>query len=174
MRQRSADGCVAGATGLPTWGPAMDWNIQCDREAAITVLGAVDEPTLVTLPATMHAHLRAAHLGRLESSGLIGRLLARQGKAHGVEHDMAAMGSAHAGRPDDLLNFQYDPVACAVARGWGGVERELIALSPITERGVLHFERAEDGPLVDVITAVDGSAFSEVWLVAVEEADRRS
>jgi hypothetical protein len=27
---------------------------------------------------------------------------------------------AHPGLPDDLLNFQYDPVACAVAAGWPG------------------------------------------------------
>jgi hypothetical protein len=44
----------------------------------------------------------------LGASGPLGRLLARQAEAHRQDWDMAAMGRAHAGLPDDLLNFQYD------------------------------------------------------------------
>lgn len=82
------------AEGLPAWGPQMDWNVQCDTAAALTVFYASRELTLVTLPATLNAHLRAAHLERLVASGPIGQLLARQARAHGAEHGMGELGRA--------------------------------------------------------------------------------
>jgi hypothetical protein len=33
---------------------------------------------------------------------------------------MAELGREHAALPDDLVNFHYDPVACAVALRWPG------------------------------------------------------
>ncbi len=70
------------ARGLPQWGPEMDWNVQCDTRAALTVFEASAESlTLVALPATLQAHLREAHLPRLEASGPLGLLLARQALA---------------------------------------------------------------------------------------------
>jgi hypothetical protein len=70
----------APAAGLPAWGPEMDCNIQCDTSAAS---GGSPRPhlTLVTLPATLQAHLAAAELPRLAASGSLGDLLARQAKA---------------------------------------------------------------------------------------------
>ena len=47
--------------------------------------------------------------------------------------------------PDDLLNFHHDPLAAAVAVGWDGV--------------------TFDG---NVVSDVDGDAFSERWLQAIE------
>jgi inosine-uridine nucleoside N-ribohydrolase len=101
----------------------MDWNVQCDTVAALTVFDAAGDLTLVTLAAGLRAQLRAAHLERLQASGPIGRLLARQVRAYGAEYQMTELGRAHSGLPDDVLNFQYDPVACAVALGWSGTVR---------------------------------------------------
>ena len=146
------------AEGLPQWGPDMDWNVQCDTRAAVTVVEAARRPTMVTLAATLAAPLLPSHLGRLESSGPVGQLLARQGRAHGAQFDM----------PGGVLNFQYDPVACAVAVGWPGARFEEMRLRPVFDGETLRFEPGDDGHPVRVVTEVDGDAFAEVWLSAVE------
>jgi inosine-uridine nucleoside N-ribohydrolase len=160
---------VPPSPGVPRWGPNMDWNVQCDTRAALAVFEASADLTLVTLPATLHAHLRAAHLERLEAAGPIGELLARQARAHGAEHQMLELGRTHAHLPDDLLNFHYDPVACAVALGWAGATIETLAVTPTFDGDVLRFEPS-GGKGVGVTTAVDGDAFAELWLSAVESA----
>jgi hypothetical protein len=66
--------------GLPAWGPEMDWNVQWDTRAA-EIVAATARLTLVTLPATLKAHLRAADLPRFRASGPLGELLARQSEA---------------------------------------------------------------------------------------------
>ncbi|GAA2844424.1 hypothetical protein GCM10020220_037140 [Nonomuraea rubra] len=105
--------------GLPAWGPDMDWNTQCDPRAAELMAGHA-RLTLVPLPVAARSHLRAAHLPRLAASGPLGELLARQCEAYAVDAGMTELGRAHAGLPDDLVNFHWDPVACAVALGWSG------------------------------------------------------
>ncbi len=159
------------AAGLPPWGPERDWNIQCDTGAALTVLAEAGHLTLATLPATMTAHLRAAHLPRLEASGPIGQLLARQGRAHENELGNRRLGSAHELLPDDLLNFQFDPVACAAALGWEGATTATVTLRPRFDGPVLRFDPADDGPAVEVVIAVDGDAFADAWLAAIERVD---
>lgn len=157
--------------GLPAWGPDMDWNVQCDPAAARLVVELADL-TLATLPATMQAQLRGVHLPRLAASGSLGALLARQALEHAREHSMADLGRAHDGLPDDLLNFQYDPVACAVALGWDGVTVEELRLRPVEEGRSLWFQEHPDGRPARVVTDVDGDAFAGAWLTAVEEAQR--
>jgi hypothetical protein len=149
----------------------MDWNVQCDTRAAM-IVAASARFTMVTLPVTLKAHLRAAHLPRLATSGPLGELLARQARAHGAEYGMAELGAAHAGLPDDLLNFQYDPAACAVALGWRGDRVEKRSLRPLLESGVLRFVPDEQGRRVEVVVDLDGEDFPETWLAAIEAAQR--
>ena len=160
------------ATGLPPWGPEMDWNVQFDPLAAQIVAAGATDLTLATLPATLRAHLRAADLPRLRASGHLGELLARQAEAHGTDHDMPALGRAHPGLPDDLLNFQYDPVACAVAAGWPGATLERQRLLPVLDGEVLRFPPTDDGRPTRVLVDLDAPAFTEAWLTAVEAAQR--
>ena len=68
--------------GFPQSGPEEDWNVQCDPAAALA-LAAHPHLTLVPLAVTTSVTLRAAHLPRLEATGGLGRLLARQSRAHG-------------------------------------------------------------------------------------------
>lgn len=156
---------------LPAWGPERDFNVQWDTRAA-QVVAAAAELTLATLPATMQAPLRAADLPRLRGSGPLGELLARQSAAHAVDSGKSDLGPAHDGLPDDLLNFHYDPVACAVAVGWPGAVLEDMTLMTVVEDDVLRWHRSSDGRPTRVLTDVDGPAFTEVWLTAVDEAQR--
>jgi len=158
--------------GLPTWGPERDWNVQCDTSAALTVAAAADL-TLVTLPVTLRAHLTAAELPRLAATGPLGELLARQARAHGEDHDMAALGRAHAGLPDDLVNFHHDPVACAVAFGWHGAVVQKRRLLPEFDNDVLRFEPDQAGRSTRVVVGIDSEAFAHVWITAVEAAQHR-
>jgi purine nucleosidase len=157
------------APGLPQWGPDMDFNVQWDTRAA-EVVAATARLTLVTLPATLNAHLRRADLPRLRAAGPLGQLLARQSEAHGQVHEMEQLGREHPGLPDDLLNFQYDPVACAVALGWAGAAIEDARLRPRWQDGVLYFQPHPEGRSTRVVLEVDGAAFGETWLSAVEAA----
>jgi purine nucleosidase len=158
--------------GLPAWGPEMDWNVQCDTRAVQIVAATTAELTLVTLPVTLKAHLRTADLPRLGGSGPLGALLARQSRAHGEDHGMAALGRAHADLPDDLVNFHYDPVTCAVAVGWTGAVIEELRLRPVLEGEVLRFAPDRDGRLVRVVVDLDGQGFTDIWLRTVEAAQQ--
>jgi purine nucleosidase len=158
-------------TGLPQWGPDKDWNVQCDTEAAVMVSG-FSRLTMVALPATLGAHLRARDLPRLAASGPIGELLAHQACAHGEEHDMPGLGRAHPALPDDILNFHFDPVACAVALGWQGAEIEAVQIEPVLQGEVLRFRVTGKGP-TRLVVDVDGDVFVETWLAAVAFAEHR-
>lgn len=158
--------------GLPAWGPARDWNVQCDTQAA-RILADRADLTLVTLPAAMDAWLREEHLPRLRESGSLGALLARQSIARADDGDMRRLGRDHKGLPDDLVNFHWDPVACAVALGWSGVTVRDMRVQPVLDDGVLSFRPDQRGRSLRVVTAVDGDAFTKTWLDAVEGAQRR-
>lgn len=149
----------------------MDWNVQWDTRAA-EIVAATAPVTLVTLPVTLKAHLRASQLPRLRASGPLGELLARQAGAHAEDFKMGELGRGHPGLPDDLLNFQYDPVACAVAAGWPGAVVEELTLRPVLEGGVLRFQGDPRGRRMRVVVDLDGERFTETWLSAVEAAQR--
>ncbi len=159
------------ANDLPAWGPEMDWNVQWDTRAA-EILAATAQLTLVTLPATLKAHLRAADMLRLRASGPLGELLALQAEGRARDSGMIDLGRAHTGLPDDLLNFHYDPVACAVAAGWAGAVVAEMRLKPVLDGEVLRFESDPEGRPTGVVLDVDGASFTEVWLSAVEAAQQ--
>jgi inosine-uridine nucleoside N-ribohydrolase len=153
--------------GLPPWGPSMDFNVQCDTEAALA-LAIASNLTLVTLPATLKAHLRASHLPRLRNSGPVGKLLALQSQLHSSDNHMSELARSHTALPDDLVNFHYDPVACAVALAWPGATVEEMHLIPIFENGVLRFQRSAGGRPARVVTDINGNEFAEYWLGNIE------
>jgi inosine-uridine nucleoside N-ribohydrolase len=154
--------------GLPQWGPDMDWNVQCDTAATMAVCDGARDLTLVTLTATLDAHLQQAHLPRLEAAGPLGALLARQARAHNAHHNFTTLGQSHAALPDDLMNFQYDPVACATALGWAGVTTDKLHLRAILDEvSVLRFARDATGKQTKVVTHVDGDAFAARWLEGI-------
>lgn len=148
------------APGLPPWGPDHDFNNQWDRRAYEIVLAT--RPTLVTLPATLTTWARAADLPRLRAAGPVGALLADQLAAHRRRNGRPP-GDA---LPDDLLNFQYDPAACAVALGQvpATVEHTAVRLRP--DGGL---DRDPSGHPVRLVTSLDGAAFNSHWLDTLDE-----
>lgn len=155
--------------GLPAWGPEMDFNVQWDTRAA-EIVAATSQLNLVTLAVTLKAPLRASDVPRLSASGPLGQLLARQSEAYAQETGKAALGRAHAGLPDDLLNLHWDPVTCAVALGWPGAVVEDQRLQAMLENEVLCFRPNPEGRPTRVVVDLDGVRFGEAWLTAVEAA----
>lgn len=81
---------------------------------------------------------------------------------------MGRTGREQPGLPDDLLNFHYDPLACAVAVGWDGVMVEELELAARQEDdGSLAFPEEAGGRKTLVVTGVDGPRLEEEWLRAV-------
>jgi inosine-uridine nucleoside N-ribohydrolase len=165
----AAGGWTGLGAGLPQWGPEMDFNVQWDTRAA-EIVAATADLTLAPLPVTLTAQLRAADLPRLRASGPLGELLARQGQAHGHDYRMADMGRLHPGLPDDLLNFHYDPVACAVALGWPGATVQETPLQLVRDGELVRFQSGPAGRLMRLLTDLDSDSFTEYWLNAVEAA----
>jgi inosine-uridine nucleoside N-ribohydrolase len=168
----AAAGWTGLSDGLPPWGPEMDFNVQWDTTAA-EIVAANADLTLVPLPLTLNAHLRAAHLPRLRAAGPLGQLVARQGEAHGHDFAMNQMGRIHLALPDDLLNFQYDPLACAVALGWPGARVQDARLRLVRDGDLALFQPAADGKPMRIATDLDQDGFTELWLSAVEAIQPR-
>ena len=160
--------------GYPAWNYEMDWNVQVDVQSALTVLER-SHPTLVPLAVTVETALRRLYLPRLRQSGPLGQLIARQAEAHAIEYkNEETYGQTCAGLPPDIINFQHDSLACAIALGWDeGVEvRELRLKSEIRD-GWLRQEIDPGGKPARVVTAVDGERFNEFWLQRIVGRDYR-
>ena len=154
--------------GFPNWGNQMDWNIQVDVKSAQHVLQH-SNPTLIPLTMTVETALRRAHLDDLRTAGRLGQLIARQAEAFAVDEKMEArFGANYGGVPQDIINFQHDSLACAIALGWDeGIEIEELPLV-VEERDGWLSERVDPaGKLVQVVTKVDGARFNEMWISKV-------
>jgi purine nucleosidase len=162
------------APGLPPWGPDRDWNMQADPVAAQEVVEACADLTLSTLTVSLQAPLRAGDLPALRALGPAGELLARQSQVHAANSGKGGLGPAHAGLPDDLVNFHYDPLACAVALGWDGAAVEEMRLRVAPEDGGVLLSEDPEGQAARVVVDVDGDAFTQTWLQAVRTACERA
>jgi hypothetical protein len=157
--------------GLPAWEPDMDYNVQQDTLAARIVWERCD-PLVMQFSESLEARLREAHLPRLREGGALARLVARQGELRGADGDMGRLGREHPGLPDDLLNFHYDPLACAVGAGWDGARVEELRLSAQLRDGVLTFPESPSGKPTRVVTGVDGPRFEREWVETVRTVGR--
>lgn len=158
--------------GFPQLDYRDDWNVQVDYASAREVFER-SSPTLVPLSATVETWLRHAHLPALRrAASPLARLIARQAEAFASdEWKKAEYGRAYAGLPDDFINFQHDPLACAVALGWDeGVEVNELPLKFEVTDGLLRQSIEEGGRMTKVLTKVDGARFSEFWLDALTAA----
>ena len=151
--------------GFPQWNYEMDWNLQLDVLSAKHVIEN-SEPTLIPLSVTVETALRRAHLGNLQASGEVGRLIAQQAEAFALDEEMETKyGATCEALPPDIINFQHDALACAIALGWReGVEMEELPLLLEIKNGWLTERIDPLGKPVRVVTRVDGRRFNEFWL----------
>ena len=157
--------------GFPAWDFTDDWNMQVDPASALRVLQR-SSPTLVPIAVTAETWLRRAQLPALRGAGPLARLIARQAEQFAADEGLGARyGPACARLPEDFINFQHDPLACAVALGWDeGVETSELPVKSWIEGGRLRQRVEEGGSLTKVVTKVDGARFSEFWLDTVTAA----
>jgi purine nucleosidase len=152
-------------SGFPNWGNDMDWNIQVDVKSAKHVLEN-SHPTLIPLSVTVETALRRAYLDDLRRAGALGQLIAQQAEAFAIdEQNEMKIGETCPALPDDIINFQHDPLACAIALGWNeGVEIEELSLILEEKNGWLHERIDPSGQPVRIVTKVNGPRFNEFWL----------
>jgi inosine-uridine nucleoside N-ribohydrolase len=155
---------------VPDYGNEHDFNLQCDAEAARDVLAAADgaRTTIVPIEVTAQTALRRSYLPALRAAGDLGKLLARQTEGRDRDEPMEGrFGQRYPALPADIVNFQHDPLACAVALGWPGVTIETLPLVVTLEDGWLHERVEAGGRPFRVVTAVDAAAFNQRWLDVV-------
>jgi purine nucleosidase len=155
--------------GYPSWGVSDDTNVQQDAFAAAIVFARCF-PLVVPLATTQRVALRASHLEALRRGGPLAQLIANQGEAHARDLGRTELGRAYAALPDDLLNFQYDALACAVAAGWGGATVSDLSVMTALRDGLLHMSVEPEAPSLRVVTDVDAPAFEAAWIEAVLRA----
>jgi len=127
----------------------MDWNIQVDVRSAKYVIEQ-SNPTLIPLSVTVETALRRVYLKDLRDSGTLGQLIARQAEAFAIDgQNETKFGDSCDGLPPDIINFQHDPLACAVALGWNdGVDIAELPLLLEEKEGWLyeHIHPRENPP----------------------------
>jgi inosine-uridine nucleoside N-ribohydrolase len=152
-------------SGFPQWGNDMDWNIQTDVRSAKYVIEN-SNPTLIPLSVSVETALRRVYLGDLRKAGALGQLIVRQAEAFAIdEQNETKFGKVYGKLPRDIINFQHDPLACAIALGWNdGVEIEQFPLLLEEKDGWLTEQIHPSGQLIRVVTKIDGPRFNEFWL----------
>ena len=154
--------------GFPDRGGETDYNIQADARSGYVVLEH-SSPTLIPLSITVETALRRSDLAALRAAGPLAQLIARQAEAYAADEKYEERyGKKFAGLPDDIINFQHDPLACAVALGWSeGVEIEEMMVVSTLDGGFVRQQVSDEGRPTKVVTRVNGSRFADVWLETV-------
>ena len=150
--------------GYPQWDNEMDYNIQVDMHSARYVLERAN-PTLVPVTVSCQTALRRAYLPRLARAARLGQLIVLQAELCArSEHNEQNYRETCPGLPKDIINFQHDPLACAIALGWNeGVEMETVPLKLETRESWLYEIPDSDGIPTRLVTKIDGNAFNEYW-----------
>lgn len=150
--------------GYPQWGNEFDYNIQLDVHSAKHVLENSD-PTIIPMTVTVETAIRRAYLPALGEIGKLGQLLVRQNEAHDREYqNEEKIGKTCARLPADILNFQHDPLACAIALGWNdGISIEDVPLRFAVIEGGLHEIIDEAGKKTKLVTRINGAKFNAFW-----------
>ena len=151
--------------GYPQWANEMDYNIQVDIHSAQYVLERAANLTLIPVTISCQTALRRAYLPRLAQAGRLGELIVLQAELYArSEQYEQHYGETCPGLPRDIINFQHDPLACAIALGWReGVEIETVPLKFETREGWLYEIPDSDGIPTRLVTQIDGKAFNEYW-----------
>jgi purine nucleosidase len=150
--------------GYPQWSKDDDYNIQVDMPSAHFVLRHAN-PTLIPVTVTCQTALRRAYLPGLARADRAGQLIVRQAElcARSDRYEQI-YGATCPKLPADIINFQHDPLACAIALGWRqGVEIATVPLRYEIRESWLYEIPSYKGVPIRVVTKIDGNAFNEFW-----------
>jgi inosine-uridine nucleoside N-ribohydrolase len=148
---------------FPAWTYESDYNVQADPVSARHVLESAT-CTLIPIEVTAQTALRRAHLPALARGGPLAQLIARQASAFATDYcNDEQYARTCAAVPDDIINFQHDPLACAAALGWQGVTIEHLPVVFEMQGPWLCGRIDAAGPPQRVVTAVDGPRFNALW-----------
>jgi inosine-uridine nucleoside N-ribohydrolase len=151
--------------GYPQWRDEDDFNLQVDARSALHIIENC-KLTFVPISVTVETALRRRHLEVLRKAGALGQLLARQAEAFAEDEKIGEKFSKTCNKlPSDIINFQHDSLACAIALGWNeGVEISQVPLKTELKDGLLHWRIDADGKPTQIVTKVDGERFSQFWV----------
>jgi len=155
--------------GYPQWKQNYDFNIQVDVESAKYVLEN-SHPTLIPLTVTIETFLRRAYLERLKQSDELNKLIAKQAEVFAIDmENESKYGKTCPKLPDDIINFQHDPLAVAIALGWDdSIEFKELPLSfAIKDTWLNETINPSSNRNYRLVTKTDGEKFSNYWLEKV-------
>lgn len=153
--------------GYPQWSNDYDWNVQNDIGSAKLVFENAN-PTVIPMTMTLETALRRAHVPALQKGNALARLIAHQAGVFEIEYNNAKQFENYAAVPRDIINFQHDPLACAIALGWReGVLIEELPLKFDVVDGWLVERVDPAGKPTRLVTQIDGARFSEHWVKVV-------
>ncbi len=151
-------------SGLPPWGQNEDYNFQADPASGLFVLEHA-QPLLVPLSLSLETALRGSDIPSLRQAGPLGALQAYQAERWlDVEPMYADLAREYDGLPDDFINFHHDPLACAVAAGWGGATIASLHFDIKMQDGALIELADTNAPQRQFVTAIDAPRFNRFWL----------
>jgi hypothetical protein len=102
----------------------------------------------------------------------LSRLIARQAEAFDAQWQNGKRYAPLSSVPADLINFLYDPVACAIATGWrAGVRIETLPIVWEIRDDYLVQRIDHGGKPVPVVVGLDSAALEEEWLGRVSDTD---
>ena len=157
------------AEGYPQWKQNNDFNIQVDVVSAKYVLEN-SQPTLIPLTVTVETYLRRAYLDKLKQSGDLNKLIAKQAEVYAIdEKNEEKYGKTCSKLPEDIINFQHDSLATAIALGWDeSVEFKQISLNfTIKDTWLSETINPLSKKTYRVVTKINGEKFSNYWLETV-------
>ncbi len=151
--------------GYPQWRDEDDFNLQVDARSALCIIENCN-PTFVPISVTVETALRRKHLEALRKAGALGQLLARQAEAFAEDEKIGEkLGKTCDKLPDDIINFQHDPLCTAIALGWeDGVEISHVPVKTELRDGSLHRKIDAGGKPTRIVTKIDGDRFSQFWV----------
>lgn len=154
--------------GYPRWKQNDDFNIQVDIISAKYVLEK-SQPTLIPLTVTVETFFRRSYLNKLRQSDDLCKLIAGQAEVFALdEKNEEKYGKTCSKLPSDIINFQHDPLAVAIALGWTeGIEFEKLPLSFTIKDNWLNETIGSGGKTYNFVTKIDGEKFSSFWLEKV-------
>lgn len=151
--------------GYPQWRDQDDFNLQIDARSGLGVIENAN-PIFVSISVSVETALRRSHLEALGNAGALGQLLVRQAEAFAEDEKIGErFGQTCNKLPSDIINFQHDPLCCAIALGWNeGVEISTIPLKTELRDGLLHRSVDDQGKPTRIVTKVDGDRFNQFWI----------